>query len=831
MNIIARHTFASALKNPFQTLIIIISVAVITACVLVSLSVSKMFEYTASQWVYASFGGSDLKIARHSDGADVREFLASESDITDEIIQTTEKETAIYSEETTVRAYMIAVDDVERFNLLNGAVILERAETPVKGCLPAYVSHKFLERTHMKLGDVFTLKSGTAFYIAAVCDDVSRYYAGSTLPFVTDRTLLDAAARAYYNYTYVYLSDAVEDKEAEAARISENAKKTFTDGNLYIENTYKDHIFAESVKGSMDTLSIAVSIIVFLMALLLFYSYSVIARGRSGEIIKFKAAGATPAQCTGIMFAEAVLYMLTGGLTGLGIGRLLFGYIDGMLTHAITSAVLTAEGWTYPAAVAIAFAAATAACLPSAVRIARKSVRQLMSGSAHAVKRVRPLTAVIFGIFAAALFVCLFVMEATSLMPVLIAFLIAACLTAVTAAPYILGAAGKAAGKALRGGEGKIAFAGVAGNAGICSSAAMLVIIIALLWAGICILDAVKITAVPAAERYTADYAVKTDYTDDAMLYAELDRLLAIYGIESGAVLKRCSVKGFVIDGKETDYQYECWGVADGESYRYLTNRFDGTVARRFDETEHPIILTYHIAKELGLQTGDQIGIVLNKNDSRMAEIFTVVGIDTTITNYDMTVVIRASDMRSVDNLPINLNTVIYLTGDTDLFRQIRPLADTEHSTLFKKEDYHFSNVTLDASSLLDAFAVIIYAIAATGLVNLIVITAAGRRKEMEIYRLAGMTPCGKFRMAICEGITVSLFGFVGGLICSAGIYRALPSVMLILNRYAVDGAFPATPVYIALACSAAAFVMWSLTPLISGRGNRGEARNGRSDM
>ena len=63
MNIIARHTFKCTGKNPVQSAIIIVSVIIITACILVALSVSPVFRATASTWAGASFAGSDAIIS------------------------------------------------------------------------------------------------------------------------------------------------------------------------------------------------------------------------------------------------------------------------------------------------------------------------------------------------------------------------------------------------------------------------------------------------------------------------------------------------------------------------------------------------------------------------------------------------------------------------------------------------------------------------------------------------------------------------------------------------------------------------------------------------
>ena len=61
----------------------------------------------------------------------------------------------------------------------------------------------------------------------------------------------------------------------------------------------------KSVRGSMQLMSVAAAVITIVMACLLYSSFSVILRGRVNELVKFKAAGATPMQAKLILRTEA----------------------------------------------------------------------------------------------------------------------------------------------------------------------------------------------------------------------------------------------------------------------------------------------------------------------------------------------------------------------------------------------------------------------------------------------------------------------------------------------------------------------------------------------
>lgn len=47
MNILFRHTLSSVTRNPVQSLIVVVSTAMITACILVCLCISSLFEQLA----------------------------------------------------------------------------------------------------------------------------------------------------------------------------------------------------------------------------------------------------------------------------------------------------------------------------------------------------------------------------------------------------------------------------------------------------------------------------------------------------------------------------------------------------------------------------------------------------------------------------------------------------------------------------------------------------------------------------------------------------------------------------------------------------------------
>lgn len=60
MNILFRHTLSSVTRNPVQSLIVVASAAMITACMLLCLCISSFFEYSASLWAENYYVGAEM---------------------------------------------------------------------------------------------------------------------------------------------------------------------------------------------------------------------------------------------------------------------------------------------------------------------------------------------------------------------------------------------------------------------------------------------------------------------------------------------------------------------------------------------------------------------------------------------------------------------------------------------------------------------------------------------------------------------------------------------------------------------------------------------------
>ena len=175
MNILLRHTLSSITRNPVQSVIVVVSTAMITACVLLCLCVSSLFEFTTRLWADHLYGGSQMIVntsPQHQD--EVREWLEAHDDV-EAYIMTYDVSATVMSEDATVRAFGSANEfgALDTYDSLISAVVLDRAENTTS--LPsAHISADFAEVLGLSVGDTFTVKGNGEFFVEAVCAATSK---------------------------------------------------------------------------------------------------------------------------------------------------------------------------------------------------------------------------------------------------------------------------------------------------------------------------------------------------------------------------------------------------------------------------------------------------------------------------------------------------------------------------------------------------------------------------------------------------------------------------------------------------------------------------------
>ena len=601
-------------------------------------------------------------------------------------------------------------------------------------------------------------------------------------------------------------------------------------GDTQVDIGYVDSLVEDSVGGSMQLMTVAAVIISAVMACLLFSSFSVIVRGRVNELIKIKAAGATPAQSAFILIVEAAFYAVVGGLIGLGIGEGLIQYLNTLLDELITGATLAAPAYKYFTALAVGILCGIAACALPSVRMSSKPIHALIGGDERMTRKPPLLVAVFFTLTALALGVAQFFVEDMILNVIGVLLIAVAFVWIVTSAPHFLRFAALGARGLSRHGPAYVAMCAAPRNASVNSSLTMLAALIAFITLGTGIIDVVGLTAVPSSVRYDCDYIISlpapNNGTTEEFAFSMLEKVRAVEGIERANIRTYQSGYSAFATGDEQATEFETAqpfvmiGMDEAQTLRYMCPNLDEEAIRLFAETEHPIILTRTIAGRYGIGIGDTVHLYTGGSDpTALASTFTVVGIDETITSFDDFFFVTIDDMIATAGWNQGAaETLILADGDPSALAPLTELMDSDPVRVYTRDGYFSAEGKdkLDTSRLIGMFTFIIYGIAGLGLVNLIVLTAGSRMKEFDVLRLAGLTPHGACDYIFTETAMLSAIGFALGLLSAFFVNRASAAIVQLIGKYITTEAFPVRMIIIAAVLTGIFALLWALSHVIA---------------
>ena len=203
MNIILKHTLNSIVRNPVQSVIVVLSTAMITACMLLCLTISYLFEVNVHLWADANYAGSDVVIdsTNEEDVANIDVYIEEHAEEVSDHYTSLVNYLTVQSAEETVQARRISTPDPEKLNRLTGAEVLQSCVNDTE-FISAYVSLAFSDVMKLGLGDTFTDMYGNTYFIVGICNSTARYYATPYVAFVSESDG-QTAAGSYY----VYLRD------------------------------------------------------------------------------------------------------------------------------------------------------------------------------------------------------------------------------------------------------------------------------------------------------------------------------------------------------------------------------------------------------------------------------------------------------------------------------------------------------------------------------------------------------------------------------------------------------------------------------------------------
>ena len=412
--------------------------------------------------------------------------------------------------------------------------------------------------------------------------------------------------------------------------------------------------------------------------------------------------------------------------------------------------------------------------------------------------------------------------------------------------PHILRAVCALARGITRPGAGFVAECAAPRNASVNSSVTMLATVIAFISLGAAIIDIVGYTSLTSTARMSGDFIVGMSGVDYETVEAEYEYCLSLDGITGGALTRSVSCRLTCGDGTEAGTSSEsnavCYSVEKGADMRFLSLDIDEAVINRFDATENAAVISSYISNKFGINVGDSICLRVTQYTGEAAladRSFTVVGIDNTVTSWDMAIFVRTSDLTVGGELP-NGTSLILLNGDENSFTRLRDLIDTDSATLYKRGGYFSAEGgdKLDTSALLSVFTAIVYAIAVIGLINLIVITATERVREFDILliglinlivitatervrefdilRLAGMTPGDALRYVIAETGILAAVGCAAGFVFSVLFNRASTGIAQLINKFVRTELLTSRTLIIAAVGAGIFIVLWSVSHMLA---------------
>lgn len=824
MDILIRHTLNSVLRNPVQSLIVVASTAMITACILMCMCISSMFEQIAAQWADRTFAGADIITAVYTDEniAAVTNFIDAHSEEVQDYYFSDSASVNVITETASVRGLSIVVYDIEEFDRLTSAKVLARTDNPSEHP-SAHISTVLADRAGLSLGDTFTLNNGRTCFVSAIVAPTARYFDQQAACFA-----YEYPTEIQLNTVSIYLKNpyaVTQDGQTVWQTWQQFFYSVAGAGNTKTNVGYVDSLVQDSTDGSMQLMTVAAAVISVVMACLLFSSFSVIVRGRVNELIKFKAAGATPAQSAFILILEAAVYALIGGLIGLGIGEGLIQYLNSLLGELIVGATLATPAYKYIAALFIGAGCGLAACALPCVRMSRKSIQSLIGGDERMTRKPPLLVAVLLTLLTVACGVSLFFVDGMTLNVLGILLIALTFVWIITSMPHFLSFAARAAAKLSRHGAAYVAMCAAPRNASVSSSLTMLAALITFITLGTGIIDMVELTSVPSSVRYgNADAIISIQEGGGA--YATAERVAAeaetLPGVYDAAILTMTGAGIDISRYGETPADddlltsYGVYTVPDENDLRSVCPSLTDEEIRLFAETEHPVILPQTVAGREGLSVGDEVSIWITTGYTATGfdiQHFTVVAIDDTVTSWDDFVLIRRADCL-IGGWSPSAEILVLLDSDPAAFTDIRAALDAKGVTVYTYSGYFSAEGTdkLDTEDLIGMFTFIIYGIAGLGLVNLIVITAGSRKKEFDVLRLAGLTPAGAAAYISAETGVLAAVGFSVGLVAAFFANRASAAVARLIGEYFTPEAFPTFMIAIAAALTAVFILLWALS-------------------
>ena len=831
MGTLLRHTIRSADSNKGQVAIIIITVMVVTAMLFVALTMFDVFYNINMNENDRVAQGADMLLGSNIDTTEFFSQSRLERCLEDGDIKnyyTFSKFSSILKTDEVSRVVLVEATDMEKYLSEHTLKYIDEFNEKTPNADVYYpesgaynnviVGESFAVNAGIKVGDLIeiylpTHNKYTQLLVKYVAKNEGIFGSNADINILVDYEAVGSSGQitaAYINFTSPELYEKYE-------KIFEEEFPSIEVGEGNRESEVMDIVW-----NNTSLLVIGLIFLVAMMMIILFTAYLIIARNRMNEMVVFKSAGATPTQITFIMLLEVVFYATIGGVMGLALGRALMGIAVYKILPLVHNAVNYAV-WKYIVAFICAILVTVCASLGPIIKVSKKSVRELTSSSEKVAKPVNvwvfvAITVVLIGTTIGYKF-----MSGTAVLVMSVVLLIIMIAWVYCAIYYMIKGVSFLIKKVKS--KGAIALSGrtVERNGAMHTVTILLAVVIAFSFLVVEVVNLVKAATVPFRSRYGADYTVLLNQEPDDKSYDDVNEYIkGINGIGGSGYFNS---KDFIMPNSE-DKEWTIYGVSD---YNTLTYCATGGVSEGFENewnnTPNAIVVSQDMLLRYKWKVGDTIKTRVDSLDFQYEEVeFKIVGVDYTVTEYDRVAYTKHSVLKKYTTSSTYL---IQKADGVDAKASFIALRDGVEALKYKNcyalpfEEWAYATTkNLSGIGLLLTFLQIaVYLVGFMGLVNLSIVTVFDRKREINLYKLSGMSSKDYLQFAFGEGIIVAISGGIVGLVIGFIMNQLLPNMGSIVDKFMAYPIFP-LEVLIVFAIAFTLFIaLWLLIAVANRKG------------
>ncbi len=819
MKTLFNHTLRSIRDSLGQLVIIILTVTVVSALFFVTLTIGGLFENVQTSIQSRLGKDTDVTVtATVFSESEFDEFISGRTDV--EYVEKYLQTAGLYKPADGSYNKVIAVEatDLKDYAVRHGKELTVYESYEYSSDYPeVWIGRSFAEENGIKAGDSIDIYLEMyKTYRTLTVNYIFENY-GIFANNVVNSVLADFSTignKGLISTANIKLTDGA-DKETFMKELADNF-----DGEITVADSIDYGEINRVVGSNKRLLRITLVFVTALMIFILFTSFLVVAKKRINELTVFKSVGATNGQIAGMLIFEGAFYGLTGAVLGTVLGRIGMSIAVKKVIPNFPDAIsYTATDYILSVLFGVAVSAVSA--VVPIIKAGKESVRTATADKAKAVKKNRILPLALSTACLAACAVATALVSGNTVCVVLLVLSAAVFTYFVT--PYLVRLVSFVMKRKLSG-------LTVKRNPSSNTLSGMVASVMVFAFVVLSIVDVIIGAVTPKNSRFSADFVVDSVVTVD--MDSLRDELSKVYGVDEAILYVYDTA---IYDNGTQRREFALYGVDNADGLYGICRNLTAEGKRAFDSEINPVIITYDLANRFGLKRGDKINITLGteeKTGATLYDLFTVVGVDETVTSDDRLMVIRKDSFRIDGKSYTPKDNIIFLYANKDvptedLYKDIRAKAESKSCYALELNDWAYATSVgiTGVTTLLRILQIAVSAVALIGVINLTAVTIMERKREYDVFRAAGMDDEKYVGLAAGEGFIISLTGAFIGTALSVVVNFLMPIFAEIIDRYVDFSVFPWQLAAIAAAIIAGYTVIYTVTALLR-RKNTAVERN-----